>query len=165
MIKAIVSGFAAALLVVAGTALAQDESGHDYPEARLYDVSDDAMADVDAALARASANGKRVLVAFGGNWCHDSRAFAGWTQDKRIGAFIDERFELVFVNVGIPQEGDGHNGHILERFGMGEQVGTPLVLALTASGEVINAKTAQSWRNTASRSEDDIYNELEKLAK
>ena len=165
MIKAIVSGFAAALLLVGGTVFAKGEGGHDYPEARLYDVSDNAMGDVDAALARASENGKRVLVAFGGNWCHDSRAFAGWTQDERIGALIDERFELVFVNVGIPQEGDGHNQHILERFGMGEQEGTPLVLALTADGEVINAKTAQSWRNTASRSEDEIYNELEKLAK
>lgn len=159
------SGCAAALLIVGAVALAKDESGHDYPEARLYDVSDDAMADVDAALARAAENGKRVLIAFGGNWCHDSRAFAGWTQDERIGDLIDERFELVFVNVGIPQEGDGHNQHILKRFGMEEQVGTPLVLVLTASGEVINADTAQSWRNTASRSEDDIYNELEKLAK
>ena len=166
MIKAILSGTLAALLVIGGAAFASSDGGdaHDYPEARLYDVSADAMGEVDAALARATENETRVLIAFGANWCHDSRAFAGWTETERIGGLIEERYELVFVNVGIPQEGDGHNQDILQRFGIEEQVGTPLVLALTAQGEVLNADTAQSWRNTASREEDEIFDELAALA-
>lgn len=164
MIKAIVSGILAAALVIGGAALAKEEGEHDYPEARLYDVSQDAMADVDAALARAAENDTRVLIAFGANWCHDSRAFAGWTQSERIGGLIEERFELVFVNVGMPQSGDGHNQQVLARFGLEPQEGTPLVLVLTPEGEVLNADTAQSWRNTASRSEDEIFDELEKLS-
>ena len=164
MIKAILSGIFAAVLVVGGAAFAKGEVGHDYPEASLYDVSDDAMAEVDAALARAVEGDKRVLIAFGANWCHDSRAFAGWTQDERIGRLIEERYELVFVNVGMPQTGDWHNSQVLGRFGIEAQEGTPLVLALTAQGEVLNADTAQSWRNTASRSEDEIFDELAMLA-
>lgn len=160
MIKAILSGILAAALVTGGAVFAKGDEEHDYPEARLYDVSQDAMADVDSALARASENDTRVLIAFGANWCHDSRAFAGWTESERIGGLIEERFELVFVNVGMPQQGDGHNQHILKRFGIEEQVGTPLILAMTAEGEVLNAETAQSWRNTASRSENEIFDEL-----
>ena len=164
MIKAILSGILAAVLVIGGAALAKGDGGHDYPEAKLYDVSGDAMADVDAALARATEADKRVLIAFGANWCHDSRAFAGWTESERIGGLIEERFELAFVNVGMPQTGDWHNSEVLGRFGIEAQEGTPLVLALTAEGEVLNADTAQSWRNTASRSEDEIYDELAALA-
>lgn len=166
MIRAILSGIFAAILVVGGAGLAKSSIGnsHDYPEARLYDASIDASAAVDAALERAQERGVNVLIAFGANWCHDSRAFAGWSEKERIGGLIGERFELVFVNVGIPQEGDGHNQEVLRRFGIEKQEGTPLVLALTAEGEVLNADTAQSWRNTASRSEDEIYDELEKLA-
>jgi hypothetical protein len=166
MIKAILSGILAGLLVIGGVAFAKGAvgGGHDYPEAKLYDVSEDAMADVDAALARAVENDTRVLIAFGANWCHDSRAFAGWTQSKRIGGLIAERYELVFVNVGMPQMGDWHNSQVLQRFGIEAQEGTPLVLVVTAEGEVLNADTAQSWRNTASRSEDEIFGELTALA-
>ena len=48
------------------------------PEARSYHVSDNAPADVDAALARARQSGKRFLLVMGANWCSDSRALAGW---------------------------------------------------------------------------------------
>ena len=164
MIKAIFAGLIAALLVIGGAVVARGGDSHDYPEAKLYDVSGDAMADVDAALARAGERGTRVLIAFGANWCHDSRAFAGWTQSERIGGLIKDRYELVFVNVGMPQSGDWHNQGVAKRFGVESQEGTPLVLALTADGEVLNAETAQSWRNTASRSEDEIYDELAELA-
>ena len=164
MIKAILSGLLAAILVIGSAGFAKGEGDHEYPEARLYDATDNAMADVDAALDRAAETATRVLIAFGANWCHDSRAFAGWTQSERIGALIEERYELVFVNVGMPQSDDGHNQHILKRFGIENQEGTPLVLALTAQGEVLNADTAQSWRNTASRSEDEIFDELAILA-
>lgn len=122
------------------------------------------MADVDAALARASANGKRVLLAMGANWCHDSRAFAGWLETPRFAALLAERYEVVFVDVGSPQTGEGRNLDIARRFGMAEFPGTPAVLVLTAQGELVNAATAASWRNAASRSEHAIFAELAALA-
>ncbi|WP_298336353.1 thioredoxin family protein [uncultured Erythrobacter sp.] len=164
MIKAILSGLFAAILVIGGAVVAGAEGDHDYPEARLYDASIDAGAAVDAALKRAQERQVHVLIAFGANWCHDSRAFAGWTQSERIGGMIEQRYELVFINVGYPQAGDGHNQHLLNRFGIGEQEGTPLVLVVSHEGEALNAETAQSWRNTASRSEDEIYGELVTMA-
>ena len=165
MIKPILSGLIAALLVTGGATLAGSVGGgHDYPEARSYDVSEDAMGEVDAALERASENGKRVLLVMGANWCHDSRALAGWLASERIGAMVDERYELVFINVGIPQEGDGHNLDIAQRFGVEDLPGTPNVLVLTSDGELVNGDTATTWRNAASREEDAIYDELAMLA-
>ena len=167
MLKPILSGLLAALLLVSGAAIAKafGEEAHDYPEARSYAVSDDAMADVDAALARASDKGKRALLVMGANWCHDSRALAGWLGTERFAGLIEQRYELVFVNVGTPQsEGDGHNLHIAHRFGLAELPGTPNLLVVTPEGQLVNAGTATSWRNAASREEDAIYAELAALA-
>ena len=122
------------------------------------------MGDVDAALARAATNGKRVLLVMGANWCHDSRALAGWLGTERFAALVEQEYELVYVNIGMPQRGDGHNLRIARRFGLADLPGTPNLLVLTADGELVNADTATSWRDAASRSEDAIYNELASLA-
>jgi thiol-disulfide isomerase/thioredoxin len=135
-----------------------------HPEARSYAVAADATADVDAALARASANGKRVLLVMGANWCHDSRALAGWLETPRFAALVAERYEIVFVNVGMPQTGDGHNLDIARRFGLTDFPGTPALLVLSDDGQLVNADTAASWRNAGTRSEDAIYAELVALA-
>lgn len=136
----------------------------DYPEATSYDVTPDPMGDVDAALAKAAADDTRLLLVMGGNWCHDSRALAGWLGTERFNALLDEHFELVFVNVGLPQTGDGHNLDIARRFGLEELPGTPNLLVVTPEGLLVNPDTATTWRNAASRSEDAIYTELAELA-
>lgn len=167
MLKPILSGLLAAALLIGGTAIAKTVvggAGHDYPEARSYAVSDDAMGDVDGALARAQENDKHVLLVMGANWCHDSRALAGWLATDRFKALIAERYELVFVNVGMPQTEDGYNLDIAERFGLTDLPGTPNVLVLTAEGKLLNADTATTWSNAASRSQQAIYDELAMLA-
>jgi hypothetical protein len=159
------SAIAASLaLALAACATTPDSAAPARPDAKSYAVSADAMADVDAALARASANGKRVLVVLGANWCHDSTALAGWLQTPRFAALVAERYELVFVNVGMPQTGDGHNLAVPRRFGLAEMKGTPALLVLTAEGKAVNLETAASWRNAGSRSEEAIYVELAALA-
>ncbi|MBD2840735.1 thioredoxin family protein [Erythrobacter sp. KMU-140] len=154
----------AAAILAADVFLPQGGAAHDYPEAEAYLVSDDAEADVEAALGRAAENGKRAMIVMGANWCHDSRALAGWLGTQRFAELIDAHYELVFVNVGMPQSGDGHNLKIAERFGLDELPGTPNVLIVTPEGELVNADTATTWRNSASRSEDEIFDELSALA-
>ncbi len=138
----------------------------DHPEAKAFttDADTDAMADVDAALALAEENGKRVLLVMGANWCHDSRALAGWLETPRFQTMLAEQYEVVFVNIGMPQTGDAHNLDIAKRFGLDTLPGSPNALVLTADGTLVNADTATSWRNAASRSEDAIYEELVALA-
>jgi thioredoxin-like negative regulator of GroEL len=136
----------------------------EHPEARPYDSTIDATAALDAALARAGARNARVLVILGANWCHDSRALAGWLETPRFAALVAERYELVYVNVGMPQTGDGHNLHIARRFGLEALPGTPAVLVLRPDGSAVNPGSAASWRNAASRSEDAILAELAALA-
>ena len=134
------------------------------PQALAYGVSTSAMGDVDAALARARSANKRVLLVLGANWCHDSTALAGWLQTPRFAALVAQSYEPVFVNVGMPQSGDGHNLDVANRFVLADLPGTPALLVLTAEGKAVNLDTAASWRNAASRSEDAIFAELTALA-
>jgi thiol-disulfide isomerase/thioredoxin len=159
VIRASIAG--AFALALAACATVPDASPH--PEARAYAAEADASADVDAAPARATASGKRVLLVMGGNWCHDSRALAGWLETPRFAALTAARYEVVYVDVGVPQTGDGRNLDIARRFGLSDVKGTPTLLVLTAEGKPINLDTAASWRNAASRSEDAIFAELDAL--
>jgi hypothetical protein len=151
-------------LALAACATTPDSAAPARPDARSYAVTTNAMGDVDAALARAAGNGKRVLVVLGANWCHDSTALAGWLETPRFAALAAERYELVFVNVGMPQTGDGHNLAVPQRFGLAEIKGTPALLVLTTEGKAVNLDTAAGWRNAASRSEEAILTELTALA-
>ncbi|MEP3050619.1 MAG: thioredoxin family protein [Erythrobacter sp.] len=154
----------AALLLASCATTHNSAAAPDHPEARSYLVTADPMNEVDAALTRAQANGTRVLLIMGANWCHDSRALAGWLETERFAALVEAQYELVFVNVGMPQTDDGHNLDIARRFGVNELPGTPNVLILTGDGLLLNPLTATTWRNAASRSENEIYDELVTLA-
>ena len=159
------TGLAASLaLALAACATAGPAIRTHGPQALAYDAAADAGGTVDAALARAKANGKRVLLVLGANWCHDSTALAGWLETPRFAALVAQSYEVAFVNVGMPQTGDGHNLHIANRFGLTELPGTPALLVLTAEGKAVNLDTAASWRNAASRPEDAIFAELTALA-
>ena len=153
-----------ALLALSACATATAGTALDHPEARSFAVSQDPSAQVDAALASAAANDTRVLLVMGANWCHDSRAFAGWMEQPRFQALVAEHYELVYVNVGMPQTADGHNLDVARRFGLEAIYGTPTVLVLDSDGAALNLDTAGTWRNTASRSADAIHAELTELA-
>ena len=148
------------MLLATGCATMAEGGNHAYPEASSYNPQINGMEEVDAALGRASANGKLVLIALGANWCHDSRALAGWLETPRFRVLLDEKYELVFINIGLPQTGDGHNLDIASRFGFEKVEGTPTVLILSPEGVLLNSDTATSWRNTSTRSEDQIFNDL-----
>jgi len=156
--KSLASIFAALLLVspvASGSAVAaeKDMEQAEHPEARLYDRAADAKAKVDAALERAKKRGTKVILAMGANWCHDSRAFAGWFSTERFSKMASENYELVYIDVGQRDR----NIDIAKRFGIKKIKGTPTVLVLSADGKLLNKKTAPKWRNAASRSEQDIF--------
>lgn len=128
------------------------------PEATAFFAERDANADVDLALAEAKVSGKMVVVIMGANWCHDSVGLAGWLDTPRFLKMIKDRYEVVYVDVGTPQTGNGRNLDIARRFGIKKVKGTPLVMLMSADGALLNSrKDAASWRNAANRDEDAIF--------
>jgi thiol-disulfide isomerase/thioredoxin len=143
----------AAIPLLGPTAQAAPEELPDHPEARPFDAKANAKTEVDAALARAKAANKMALIVMGANWCHDSRALAGWFAQPRFAAMIVARYELVYVDVGMRDR----NIDIARRFGLKSIKGTPTVLIVDGDGRLLNKKDAPTWRNAAARSQDEIY--------
>lgn len=119
----------------------------------------DPMPAIDAALAKAKQSGKPVLLVMGTNGCHDSAWLANLIATDRFGP-VRARYEIVYADIGMPHiRGWGRNPEVAKRFGFRIK-GTPTVAVLDTNGRVLNRKAAPKWRNAASRSDDDIYNEL-----
>ncbi len=129
----------------------EEQSGH-------YDASRDADADVTAMLAKIAENGKMGIIILGANWCHDSRGLAKHFDSARFQAMLKPRYEIVYIDVGVPQTGNGRNLHIAKRFKLKKLKGTPTVAIISSTGKLLNKKDAPKWRNADSRDEDDIYN-------
>jgi thioredoxin-like negative regulator of GroEL len=149
--------FAFLLFASPTTAAAFVPASVSHPEAKAYYAARNASADVEAALARARINGKRVVIVLGANWCHDSRALAGWFEMARFKAMLIPRYELVYVDVGQRDR----NIHVAQRFGLSKIKGTPTVLIVSANGKLLNKRDAPTWRNAASRSEEAIFQAFE----
>jgi len=150
------------LLLIAFLTLACTSASHipsalaaEHPEARPFD-SDPALVaqkSVDETLASAAASGKHAIIVMGANWCHDSRALAGWFETQRFQTLLNDNYEVRFIDVGQKDR----NIDVAQRFGLDKIVGTPTIVVTKPNGEVLNLDTAPSWRNAANRSEDEIF--------
>src|SRR5690349_9448789 len=65
-----------------------------------YDPSADAKAEIQSALAQASAAKEPVLLIFGANWCADCRALDKSLKTSRNAELISRQFKVVKVDVG-----------------------------------------------------------------
>lgn len=117
------------------------------PTGELYLPSDNAMADVNMAMATARENDKLVLIIMGANWCHDSRALAARLFEAPLSDVIEDNYVVVFVDVGFFESGRD----VITSLGSPVYYATPTVLIADAnSGQVINADNRHQWANAAS---------------
>ena len=126
---------AAVLAFAAGSAIAapppkvgiSDYSQLHTPLPYPYDEAANASAAVDRALARATKNGKRVIIDMGGNWCGDCRILAATMELPEMKAFLDRHFEIVTVDVGRFDK----NLQVPARYGITERLeGVPALLVV-----------------------------------
>ena len=138
---------------------ASEMAGFD-PEHPFF-PSNDAMADVDAVLARASDSGKLALIVMGANWCHDSRSLAHHFKDLEMAAILEESYELIFVDVGYLDTG----AEIISRFGMPVIYGTPTVLVVDPDTEtLLNSDNFHQWRDAYTMNIEEVRAEFTKFA-
>lgn len=101
-----------------------------------YDKSADANADVDAAIAKAKAANKLVLIDLGGNWCADCVILTNVMRLPEVAPFVAAHYEVVLVDVGRFNK----NLQIPARFGITERLrGAPALLVVDPNGKLVDA--------------------------
>lgn len=91
-----------------------------------YDEQANADRQVAAALHRAKASHKLLLIDFGGNWCPDCRILAGVMKLPEVNAFVRRNYEVVTVDVGRMDK----NLQIPAHYGLSKIRGVPAVLVV-----------------------------------
>ncbi len=114
-----------------------------------YDEAGNASADVDAALARAKAAHKLLLIDMGGNWCGDCRVLAGTLALPDLAPFVARHFVVVTVDVGRFSK----NMDVAKRFGAKRPAGVPAVLIVDpASGALLDQGHTEALADARSMS-------------
>lgn len=134
------------------------------PASGFYDKSADARAAMEAALADAARTGRSAVLVFGGDWCHDSVALAKLLTSEAFKAEFGAGYSVTFIDVGVPQTGNGRNLELLARFKVKDLKGTPAMFVVGPDGALRNKrKDALSWRNAHSRGDAAILDWFRKL--
>ncbi|UTW58306.1 thioredoxin family protein [Kordiimonas sp. SCSIO 12603] len=136
------------------------DSGEEHASKLSYKPSQNAMADVEATLAKAKANGKLAMVIMGANWCHDSMAFLRRLESPEMQELVANRYEYAIVDVGYLENGS----EIIQRFGKPVIYGTPTVLIINPeNNKLLNNQNTHRWRDADSISVSDTVSYFAKL--
>jgi thioredoxin 1 len=112
---------------------------------RSHHDQEDARAHVEAACRQASAEGKRVAVVFGANWCPDCEAFKRALGHRLVAPIVDPAFVVVKVSVG----NRDRNLDLMAEYGMNVGSGIPSVAILEPDGSLVIAQRDGQFRNSS----------------
>ena len=134
----------AALTLLSQAALAQFQNI--YPDPSL------AKSQIQAALSRARAAHKRVIIDFGGNWCGDCKVLNLYLHDQTNLPLLNANYELVEVNIGHFDA----NQDIAARYGIPLQRGVPALVILSPEGKVLLAQTHGEFERMRNLQSSDL---------
>jgi len=109
-------------------------------EAKLYNPSADAEKDIAAAIKKAKAENKYVLLQGGGNWCSWCIEFARFCKaDAKIDSVINASFVWYHLNWSKENE----NKKIFAKYGYPQRFGFPVFIILDGNGNRLNTQNSE----------------------
>jgi thioredoxin-related protein len=114
----------------------------EYPEMGpdVYDTKADGKVLIAAAVDRARADHKRVLLMFGANWCIWCHRLHGtFESDAAVADALRKNFELVPIDVNT-RKGVARNADVDERYGHPTKEGLPVLVVLDEHGRQLTTQ-------------------------
>ena len=109
-------------------------------ESKLYHPDADAAKDIAAALQKAKAEKKYVLLQGGGNWCSWCIEFARFCKaDPKIDSVINAGFIWYHLNYSK----ENKNEKIFQKYGYAQRFGFPVFIILNEKGERIHTQNSE----------------------
>lgn len=116
------------------------------PNTSLYPDPNDGRKELDAALAAARKDHKRVLVVFGANWCYDCHVLDAALNSKELAQLVVANYHVVHISIG----DDGKsNTDLAARFQVPLDKGIPSLAVLDGGGRVITSQKNGEFESAA----------------
>jgi thiol:disulfide interchange protein len=106
------------------------------PNKNLYPAVEDAGKNLQAALATARREHKRVLLDFGGDWCGDCQVLDIYFHQAPNAELLEKNFVKVNVNIGH----EDANLELAKKYGVPMPHGVPALAVVSADGRLIYAQ-------------------------
>ena len=123
------------------------------PDPWPYDEAADAHVALAQATQRARSHNKHLMLIFGANWCKDCRVLDDAMQDPMIEALLQERYELVKIDVG---NWDKHLD-INQQWGDPIRGGIPALVIGSVEGQVLYTTEGGDLATARESSFEDFY--------
>ena len=107
---------------------------------KLYDPAANAGNDIAAAIKKAAAEKKHVLIQAGGNWCSWCIEFARFA---KVDAQIDSMLKSSFVWYHLNYSKENKNEVLLAKYGFPQRFGFPVFIVLNSKGERIHTQSSE----------------------
>jgi len=118
----------------------------------LYSETADPKADIAAALKRAKAKKKRVILDFGGDWCGDCQVLDIYMHQSPNAELLEKHFVLVHVDIGRMD----HNVDVAAKYKVPIQKGVPALAVLDANGRLLYSQQNKEFENMSRIRPEDV---------
>lgn len=109
-------------------------------EKKLYNPAADAKVDIDAAIKKAAAENKFVVLQAGGNWCSWCLEFA---KISKANPQIDSLINSSFVWYELNFSKENKNEDVLAKYGYPQRFGFPVFIILDANGQRMHTQNSE----------------------
>ncbi len=127
------------------------------PNPQLYPEPSEGPRDLEAAMAAAHADHKRVLVVFGANWCYDCHVLDAAFRSKTILPLVTANYHVVHINVG-----DGSENNDLARRCEVQPDRLPSLAVLDGDGRLVTSQKNGEFDNAVKIGMGDVTGFLER---
>lgn len=115
---------------------------HGEPKSDPFYRGADVQLEIDAKLALAKRENKKLLLVLGAQWCHDTQGLLRNFDKPELQKTLHDHYEVVFVDVAYLSKGFD----VTKRFGLPIFYGTPTVMVVDPETEtLINRPSMTQW--------------------
>jgi len=152
-----VAVFALAALLIAPATRASAQMTSPRVNKHLYSATADAKADIAAALKEAAAGHKRVILAFGGDWCGDCQVLDIYMHQSPNAELLAKHFLLVHIDIGRYDK----NTDLAAKYNIPLKKGVPALAVLDSKGKLLYSQRTgefEDMRDMSSTSVTEFLN-------
>ena len=118
----------------------------------LYSTTADPNADIAAALKRARAEHKRVILDFGGDWCGDCQVLDIYMHQSPNAELLEKHFIVVHVDIGHMD----HNVDVAQKYNVPINKGVPALAVLDSHGKLLFSQENKEFENMRNMKSEDV---------